>query len=534
MANYETLKAAIQAVIKQNGNNEITGSILQSTLVSMIESFGVGYQFAGIANPTTNPGTPDQKVYYLVASPGAYPNFGAINVLDGEIAVISGSGSAWEKTTLFSQTFDVNLSATLNAVGTVAKIVGDEIYIIGTNAGNTLDFYFGILENRYLLLSYSVEKAVTGGNIPPNVIFAAGGNYVFYWAGTSLVKFNIVSQSLEILSTMTQFYETGIITYDPNVGITFTRQDGTSPIVVMTNEELESNSAQFAFGVATNTNMSNVIKFSYRLINQFVPRQIGQNKNGVNLRCLGANGFVKPVVPVPMGIFGDSIVSEYFVDPANSATGTQKCVLAWYINENLGLNGVREVFTDRSTISGKSTLTDADGNIVMIRRGYPDETFSNEHSHNGGCLQNRIGELVSLSPKSIVIMGGTNDFGYNCTIGDVDSVNPATTCGGLNLILQSILENLPYCQVFVCTPIPRASQFTPNNQGKILADYVNAIKEVARRYSAKIIDLYSSSGIYYANEVGNEHIYLIDGIHPNLYGFEKMTRIIANSILENI
>lgn len=35
---YENLKSAIKQVIKQNGNQEITGYILQNTLLSMVDN----------------------------------------------------------------------------------------------------------------------------------------------------------------------------------------------------------------------------------------------------------------------------------------------------------------------------------------------------------------------------------------------------------------------------------------------------------------------------------------------------------------
>ena len=96
MANYATLKAAIQAVIKTNGNNEITGELLQQSLLAMIGSLGADYQFAGVAVPTTNPGTPDQNVFYL-AGPGLYPNFGNARVDTGEIRAFKWNG-AWDTT----------------------------------------------------------------------------------------------------------------------------------------------------------------------------------------------------------------------------------------------------------------------------------------------------------------------------------------------------------------------------------------------------------------------------------------------------
>lgn len=93
MANYATLIAAIQAVIKANGNNEITGPILQSSLLSMIASLGADYQFAGFATPATNPGTPDQNVFYIACRPGVYTNFGGIELRNGRVGLLTYNGT---------------------------------------------------------------------------------------------------------------------------------------------------------------------------------------------------------------------------------------------------------------------------------------------------------------------------------------------------------------------------------------------------------------------------------------------------------
>lgn len=88
MSNYSTLKSSVQSTIKQNGNNEITGSLLQQTLLAMINSLTVGYQYIGIATPTTNPGTPDQRVFYIAWQPGTYSNFGGIIINNDEVCLL--------------------------------------------------------------------------------------------------------------------------------------------------------------------------------------------------------------------------------------------------------------------------------------------------------------------------------------------------------------------------------------------------------------------------------------------------------------
>lgn len=138
MADFTALKAAINAAIKTNGEQEITGAILQTVLDAIVETLGEGaindlitalsneatargnadatlggsidglatsinaintkltegYIYAGIATPSTNPGTPTGKVFYLALTAGTYTNFGSIEVSQG-INILKYNGSAW-------------------------------------------------------------------------------------------------------------------------------------------------------------------------------------------------------------------------------------------------------------------------------------------------------------------------------------------------------------------------------------------------------------------------------------------------------
>ena len=88
MSNYNSLKTAIDANIKQNGKQEITGPVLNSVLNAMVDTLGAGYQFAGIAVSDTNPGTTDAKVFYIANGKGAYTNFGGLEVTEDEVVVL--------------------------------------------------------------------------------------------------------------------------------------------------------------------------------------------------------------------------------------------------------------------------------------------------------------------------------------------------------------------------------------------------------------------------------------------------------------
>jgi hypothetical protein len=96
MAKWSDLKAAIAQIIKTNGNQEITGQLLQNVLFNIVSSVGENSTFAGIATTTTSPGTLDGNIFYLAVEPGIYANFNGIELVDGEVAILEWKGS-WAK-----------------------------------------------------------------------------------------------------------------------------------------------------------------------------------------------------------------------------------------------------------------------------------------------------------------------------------------------------------------------------------------------------------------------------------------------------
>lgn len=96
MADYIKLKDAITEVIKTNGNQEITGQILQNTLLSIVNVIGEDRTFAGVAELDTNPGNPDQNVIWAATQKGTYTGFGNY-VHDGiGIAFLGNTTSGWQ------------------------------------------------------------------------------------------------------------------------------------------------------------------------------------------------------------------------------------------------------------------------------------------------------------------------------------------------------------------------------------------------------------------------------------------------------
>lgn len=76
-----------------------TGQEIQAILDTGQKLKDAGYIFLGIATPSTNPGTPTQKVYYEAKEAGTYSNFGGAVLLAG-IHLLMWNGS-WSTKTLY-------------------------------------------------------------------------------------------------------------------------------------------------------------------------------------------------------------------------------------------------------------------------------------------------------------------------------------------------------------------------------------------------------------------------------------------------
>ena len=77
--------------------------------------------FAGIATPTTDPGTPDGPVFYIATEAGTYSNFDGISVADGEVVILEWKGSWDKKTTGFAT--QQQLTELKNEIGNISGII---------------------------------------------------------------------------------------------------------------------------------------------------------------------------------------------------------------------------------------------------------------------------------------------------------------------------------------------------------------------------------------------------------------------------
>ena len=145
----------------------------------------------------------------------------------------------------------------------------------------------------------------------------------------------------------------------------------------------------------------------------------------------------------------------------------------------------------------------------------------------------------------IVVFGGTNDYGGSSPMGEMTD-DKTTFKGALNELITSIQNTYPNADLLVLTPVKRyyRSSTEPwsnedtwrdgdkwlNNEGLLLSDYVDALREVAAYHGAKVIDLYHNSGFNPRVEA-NYNRNTTDGLHPNAVGHYLLYKQIYPEVL---
>ncbi len=122
--------------------------------------------------------------------------------------------------------------------------------------------------------------------------------------------------------------------------------------------------------------------------------------------------------------------------------------------------------------------------------------------------------VLNIQPSNIVLLIGTNDFGYGVPMQDtIDNIEKilimiSEKCSGANVILQAVY------------PVnAKMNRYNKKKNAKI--PELNAkIKTLAERHSVTFLDLTKELSDN-AGDLKADYTY--DGLHLNVFGFEKVT-----------
>lgn len=159
-------------------------------------------------------------------------------------------------------------------------------------------------------------------------------------------------------------------------------------------------------------------------------------------------------------------------------------------------------------------------------------------ANNGLLLGNMVDNINAEVLKAIdlvMIMGGTNDFTGNKTLGTIADTEGANTFyGDVQAVINKIKAVKPQVEIVFLTPLKHGkvenqpSYPEANNTGSKLDDYVKAIIAVCEKNSVKSIDLFNESGI----ESSNMAQYTTNNIMLNESGHEKVAQVINIKLKE--
>jgi lysophospholipase L1-like esterase len=166
---------------------------------------------------------------------------------------------------------------------------------------------------------------------------------------------------------------------------------------------------------------------------------------------------------------------------------------------------------------------------------WPDEMADMLHAttHNvavsGNVMRDAVTQMggLTLSNNDVLIVWlGTNDYGNGSgtvygTLGDDHTSN--TFYGDVDYVINTALAGNPEIALGFILTTKRFDTTSANSRGKVLTDYIQAIKDVCTKYSIPYLDLYGESGV----NATTEGTLLGDHLHPTGFGRHIYARKIA-------
>ncbi|MGX7025878.1 SGNH/GDSL hydrolase family protein [Vagococcus hydrophili] len=207
-----------------------------------------------------------------------------------------------------------------------------------------------------------------------------------------------------------------------------------------------------------------------------------------------------------------------FLDDKNIAVSGDS--ITWLHNQTVEGVGKITGYQQKLIDAGANVMTY--GNSGATYRLYDSAISNMEH----GSLYKDIviDEKIDFTKFDIFTMfGGTNDPARGANFGTVDSEDPKTTFGAVNLIIKYALEKNPKLKIYLFSPIQSTTDSRPRNK---MIELCEGLKKIANFYSIPFKNMYFEGGINYLND----NTYLYDNLHPNNLGMSTIGELFVKMI----
>lgn len=171
---------------------------IDALLATANELKTAGYIYKGVATPSTNPGTPTERVAYLASEPGTYTNFGGIVIASGLYSLTYVSGT-WTGTQMQAGS-DIEVVQT---TGQSATAVMSQKAVTNSLVGSAI-----VYDETEIVSTIAVEKVINADNI---WVTSRGMNGMFVPVVHGK-KYRIVvdSSNSGVIAFMTRATQTGV------------------------------------------------------------------------------------------------------------------------------------------------------------------------------------------------------------------------------------------------------------------------------------------------------------------------------------
>lgn len=250
---------------------------------------------------------------------------------------------------------------------------------------------------------------------------------------------------------------------------------------------------------------------------------IAVNENGVLV--IGA-GVARPAAGKIIVFLGDSITANYGVPTlVASLTGATVHNFAW--GGSRVSSGGAAFANSRSVAAIAAAVTSGDWTAIIA---------AVDADHPSGSAFD-VGERARVramaafnwaTPDLIMILGGTNDWSAQVSLGAADSTTTTQFNGGLNEAIRQFQVARPAAQIALATPAWRGplatlgdSNVNANGAGVFLSAFGDAIR--ANRWQLPVLDLARTLGI----NLSNKTLMLADDLHPTSTGAARWAQRIT-------
>lgn len=459
MGDYEQLKQAVADVIKTNGNQEITGAIMQDTLLSIISTVGSNATFAGIATPTTNPGTPDQNVFYIASEPGIYANFGNVKLID-QVLIFSNNNGTWYKSEVnipndyLLNRFEVNTFTNNLTINSFIK----EIYLSGNGFDKNNKYAIGSIVRGYDGIGWAISIKNIDTGLSTGWIIISDSEEL-----TGYVKAIKGGYTLELLINNWDKIEKQIV---------FTEEDGKlynalnidfSPTIKLINYENE-----------TTIQISDIKGYSEEN-REVLSKQSNLFDFGENGKFIGSNGNISNGEYYKISNFQKVKQGDVVLFTAKYHTTSVLNALYGYNNEQRENPIVLLDWSGEAEYINKEVVIPSGVNYIqgwndMRKNENPILIFKNKQYTFNEDILNRVLELEKKSPNHKALIVDKNGLGdFTSVVDAVKSINDSSETNVYDIYINEGEYNI------IGEYFGEEDYTDVNDKGLSLPDYVNLI-----------------------------------------------------------